>query len=644
MKPIVHLFILLCLPVWASAQAKPAVQLFHLSDVRLLESPFERAQKHDKQYLLEMKADRLLAPFMREAGLPAKAPGYTSWEQDGLDGHIGGHYLSALSLMYASTGDEQIGQRLDYMLSELERCQNANGNGYIGGVPGGRAAWEEVAAGNLNVQIGELNGKWVPLYNIHKTYAGLRDAWLYAGRVQAREMLVGMTDWAIRLVQNLSDEQIQEILRSEHGGLNETFADVAVITGDPKYMELAQKFSHRWLLDPLTEKRDVLTGMHGNTQIPKVVGYKRVADLTGNDDWSEAARFFWNNVVEKRSVCIGGNSAREHYQPIDDFSVMIDSNEGPETCNTYNMLRLTKLFYEASGEKEYMEFFERALYNHILSTQHQERPGLVYFTPMCPGHYRVYSQPETSMWCCAGTGMENQAKYGEMIYAHADGELFVNLFIPSRLQWREKGTEIVQENRIPDEECTTLTVNPERKTDFTLHIRYPEWVADGELTVTVNGKKVAVERNADGYVSIGRHWKKGDRVAVELPMRVRAEQMPDKSNFYAFCYGPVVLAAKTGVEDMPMLYADDSRWGHVANGHKIPLEELPLLVSDPDRLAGCLSKAGDESLAFRISNLYPAGKWDHLELIPFFRVHDSRYIIYWPQAVQDNRAAALQKE
>jgi len=387
-----------------------------------LDSPFKRAQDLDKKYLLDLDADRLLAPFLREAGLQKKAESYTNWENTGLDGHIGGHYVSALALMYASTGDEQIKNRLDYMISELKRCQDENGNGYIGGVPGGKAIWEEIAKGDIRASGFGLNNRWVPLYNIHKTYAGLRDAYLIAGNETAKDMLIKMTDWAIKLVSNLSEEQIQDMLRSEHGGLNETFADVAVITQNEKYLKLAHQFSHQLILNPLLAHEDKLTGLHANTQIPKVLGFKRIADIEGNESWSEASRFFWETVVEHRSVCIGGNSVREHFHPTNDFSSMITSNEGPETCNTYNMLRLSKMFYQTSLDKKYIDYYEKALYNHILSSQNPQTGGLVYFTQMRPGHYRVYSQPQTSMWCCVGSGIESHAKYGEMIYAHTSDD------------------------------------------------------------------------------------------------------------------------------------------------------------------------------------------------------------------------------
>lgn len=610
----------------------PRVKYFDLAYVRLLDSPFKNAQELDKKYLLELKADRLLAPFHRESGLPLKDESYTNWENTGLDGHIGGHYVSALSLMYASTGDDEIKNRLDYMISELKRCQDANGNGYIGGVPGGKAIWDEIANGKIDAGGFSLNGRWVPLYNIHKTYAGLRDAYLYAGSQEAKDMLIKMTDWAIKLVSKLSEEQMQDMLRSEHGGLNETFADVAAITGDEKYLRLAHQFSHKLILNPLLNKEDKLTGMHANTQIPKVLGYKRIADIEGNESWSEAAKFFWETVVEHRSVSIGGNSVGEHFNPVNDFSRMINHIEGPETCNTYNMLRLSRMLYETSLDKKYVDYYERALYNHILSTQHPDKGGFVYFTQMRPGHYRVYSQPHTSFWCCVGSGLENHAKYGEMIYAHSANDLYVNLFIPSHLSWSEKNIEVVQETNFPDESATKITINPKKTAVFTLNIRHPEWLKKGEARLSVNGKSIPLQVNSYGYIEINRKWKKGDVVTLEMPMNISVEQLLDKSNYYSILYGPIVLAAKTGTEDMAGLYADDSRGGHIAHGKQIAMKDMPIIVSDANDIPSKITPVVGKPLTFTLSGLYSEKYPENMELIPFFRLHESRYIIYWPQA------------
>ena len=470
-------FMLFCL----QAQQNARHTTFQSQDVQLLPGVFQDAQTVDMNYILELNPDRLLAPFLREAGLKPKAESYTNWENTGLDGHIGGHYVSALALMYASTGDKKILEKLNYMLDTWEQCQLANGDGYIGGVPGSKKLWADVAAGKINAGGFNLNNGWVPLYNIHKTYAGLNDAFVYAKSEKAKKMLVKFSDWMLNLTKNLDDKQIQDMLRSEHGGLNEIFADVAAITGDKKYMQLAYRFSHQFILQPLAQQQDKLNGLHANTQIPKVIGFERIAELNNDSAYGRAARFFWDNVVNHRSSAIGGNSVREHFHPITDFSSMISSEQGPETCNTYNMLKLSKMLFSYDGSEKYIEYYERALYNHILSTQHPDKGGFVYFTPMRPGHYRVYSQPQTSFWCCVGSGMENHGKYNELIYTSNKNNLYVNLFIPSRLNWKTQEVVITQNTRFPDEETVTFTINAKKASKFTLNLRYPAWVAAGAL-------------------------------------------------------------------------------------------------------------------------------------------------------------------
>ena len=581
------------------AQTNHQVSYFSLQDVKLLSSPFLQAQQTDLHYILALDPDRLSAPFLREAGLTSKAPSYTNWENTGLDGHIGGHYLSALSMMYAATGDTAIYHRLNYMLNELHRAQQAVGTGFIGGTPGSLQLWKEIKAGDIRAGGFSLNGKWVPLYNIHKTYAGLRDAYLYAHSDLARQMLIDLTDWMIDITSGLSDNQMQDMLRSEHGGLNETFADVAEITGDKKYLKLARRFSHKVILDPLIKNEDRLNGMHANTQIPKVIGYKRVAEVSKDDkdwnhaaEWDHAARFFWNTVVNHRSVCIGGNSVREHFHPSDNFTSMLNDVQGPETCNTYNMLRLTKMLYQNSGDVDnsnkpdprYVDYYERALYNHILSSQEPDKGGFVYFTPMRPGHYRVYSQPETSMWCCVGSGLENHTKYGEFIYAHRQDTLYVNLFIPSQLNWKEQGVTLTQETLFPDDGKVTLRIDKASKKKLTLMIRIPGWAGSSkDYAITINGqkKKYAIRPGVSTYLPIHRKWKKGDVITFNLPMEVSLEQIPDKKDYYAFLYGPIVLAASTGTEHLDGIYADDSRGGHIAHGKQIPLQEVPMLIGNP---------------------------------------------------------------
>ena len=624
---------------WIGAQKNQKYQkisYFQLQDVQLLDSNFKNAMNVDKQYILSLNPDRLLAPYFKEAGLKTNANNYPNWENTGLDGHIGGHYLSALSLMYASTGDFKIKERLDYMINQLEICQNASGNGYISGVPNGKAIWKEISEGNIRSSLFSLNDRWVPLYNIHKIYSGLRDAYWYTDSKKAKKMLIKLTDWMIATTSKLSRNQIQTLLISEHGGLNEVFADVYNITGDKKYLKLAKDFSQDTVLDPLLEKKDVLTGMHANTQIPKVIGFKRIADITNDQNWNQATDLFWQNVVHKRSVAIGGNSVSEHFNPITDFSGMMKSVEGPETCNTYNMLKLSKDLFATSGSSSYMDYYEKALYNHILSTQHNEKGGFVYFTPMRPGHYRVYSQPETSFWCCVGSGLENHGKYGEMIYAHTEQDLLVNLFIPSKLNWKEKNLTVTQINHFPESSETKLIFNLKNKSKFNLKLRIPDWTNASEIKILINDKEFPINKDQDGYSNISRTWKNGDIVVMQLQMHLSAEQLPDGSDYYAFKYGPIVLAAKYGTENQLGLYADDSRGGHIAHGMPIPLNDIPVIVSKSSSVLEHIKKENNEDLKFKLDGLYPKDKFkEGLELVPFNSIQAERYIIYWPQADED---------
>lgn len=631
--------------VGAEAGLPQKINTFPVSDVRLTSGMFKHAEDLDICYLMGLNPDRLLAPYMKEAGLKPKAENYPNWENTGLDGHIGGHYLSALSYMYASTGNEEIGKRLDYFLSELKRCQDASGNGYLCGVPDGKTIWNEIKEGKINANPFGLNDRWVPLYNIHKTYAGLRDAYLVAGKEEAKGMLVALTDWMMNIVSGLTDEQIQDMLRSEHGGLNEVFADVYAITGDEKYLELAKRFSHGFILDPLVEKKDMLTGNHANTQIPKVIGFKRIADLDGNQEWSSASEFFWNTVVENRSVSIGGNSVREHFHKSDDFSSMMTSEQGPETCNTYNMLRLTKLLYGTSGDVNYMDYYERALYNHILSSQNPVQGGFVYFTPMRSGHYRVYSQPQNCFWCCVGSGMENHARYGEMIYASRDNELIVNLFISSVLNWEETGMSFTQETSFPEKEQTRVIVKSEKPRKMKISFRCSEWLDKEKVEFKVNGGKVEAVFY-DGYYTINRKWKDGDTVEMSLPMTLRAVQLPDKSPYYSFMYGPVVLAADLGKERLDGQFADDSRGGHVASGPQLPLQNMPVIVGEEKDLLANLKRVSPDKLEFRLSGVYPS-RYDEMILKPFYKTHECRYMIYWELVSGDelkHRQAELAKQ
>lgn len=598
---------------------------FSLSDVRLLDGPFKKAQDLNVQTLLQYDTDRLLEPFLTEAGLTPKGIRFSNW--DGLSGHVGGHYLSALAMSYASTGNVECKSRMDYMLSELYACQEANGNGYLGGIPGSKSLWAEVKAGKFIL----FNNAWVPWYNLHKTFAGLRDAWLYGNNEQARTMFLKLCDWGIDVISGLSDTQMQSMLDKEFGGMNEVYADAFQMTGERKYLDAAKKFTHNMLFDSMAKNIDNLDNLHANTQIPKAIGFARIAQLDQTDvNYLKASVYFWETVVYHRSLALGGNSRSEHFPTASACEDYTTQREGPESCNTYNMLKLTEDLFKIDPQASYIDFYERALYNHILSTQHPEHGGYVYFTPARPRHYRVYSAPNEAMWCCVGSGMENHGKYGQMIYTHnGNDSLFINLFIPSVLNWNINDITLTQETNFPDEESTTLTIKSTSARQFKLLIRHPGWVKNG-INVTINGENYEQASQPESYLCIDRIWKDGDKIMVSLPMTASYEQMPNVSNYIALMYGPILLGAKTGSQGLDGLVADDGRWSHIANGLLMELNAAPIIEGNRDSILQCLKPVEGKPLNFLAQGLFPdQPNYQSLVLEPFFRIHDSRYMMYW---------------
>ncbi len=617
------------------AQARLYPNEFPLGDVTLLDGPFKHARDLNIQTLLKYDIDRILAPFRKEAGLPLKGELYPNWQ--GLDGHIGGHYLTAMAMNYAATGNTECKSRMEYMISELRECQDANeknhpewGIGYIGGIPNSNKIWSTFQKGDFRT----YNSTWAPWYNIHKLYAGLRDAWSYTGNEEAKAIFLKLCDWAIKISSGLSDEQMQSMLNMEHGGINETLADAFAITGDEKYLIAAKRFSHRMLLDAMSSDIDNLDNKHANTQIPKAIGFQRIAELSDDRKYTESGRFFWQTVTSKRSLAFGGNSRREFFPATASCIDFINDVEGPESCNSYNMLRLTEGLFRTKPSAGYADYYEKTLYNHILSTQHPEHGGYVYFTPARPRHYRVYSAPNQAMWCCVGTGMENHGKYNQFIYTHNQDSLFLNLFIASELTWREKGIKIRQETGFPDEEQTLLKII-EGSSGFTLMVRYPGWINDGEFKILVNGKAVHVKSHPSSYVSITRKWKTGDRIQVILPMHNTIEHLVNVPKYIAFMHGPILLGAKTGTEDLKGLVADDSRWGQIPSGQKLPVDKAPILIdANISSVAVKLSPVKDKPLTFTMQGIKMVNPIN-VVLEPFFRIHDARYMMYWMALTND---------
>ena len=611
------------------AQTKLYPNEFSLGEVKLLDSPFKKAQDLNLQVLLKYDVDRMLAPYRKEAGLTAKAKTYPNW--DGLDGHIAGHYLTAMALYYASTGNAECKRRMEYMLSELKICQDANslnnstwGVDYLGGFPNSTKLWTSFKKGDLSI----YNAAWAPFYNLHKMYAGLRDAYVYCGYDNAKVMFLKFCDWGISISSGLTDEQIDIMLNMEHGGMNEMFADAYQMTGDQKYLIAAKRYSHRMLLDPMSQGIDNLDNKHANTQIPKVVGFERIAELSKDQKYAKAGSFFWETVTTNRSLALGGNSRREHFPNAESCTDYVNDADGPETCNSNNMLKLTENLFRVRPEAKYADYYERTIYNHILSSQHPEHGGYVYFTTARPRHYRIYSAPNEAMWCCVGTGMENHGKYNQFIYTHSKDSLFLNLFIASELNWKDKKIKFKQETTFPYEEQTKFTVT-EGSAKFKLMVRYPSWVSDGALKITVNGKNVSYSANPSSFIAIDRSWKKGDVVEIKLPMHNTIEYLPNVSQYVAFMHGPILLGAKTGTEDLRGLIANDSRFGQYPGGQKLPIDKAPILVEDDIKtLANKLVPIKGKPLNFTL-NVKMVNPIDQITLEPFYKIHDSRYMMYW---------------
>ena len=611
------------------AQDKLYNNEFPLADVQLLDGPFRHARDLNIEVLLKYDVDRLFAGFRKEAGLQEKAKTFPNW--DGLEGHIGGHYLSALAMNYAATGNAECKKRMEYILTELKACQQANGKnnpewaiGYVGSVPNGKKIWSTLLQGDFAA----YQAAWVPWYNVHKMYAGLRDVWLYTGNGEAKEIFIKFCDWGINITSQLSDAQMQSMLDMEHGGMNEIFADAYQLTNDEKYLTAARRFSHNILLEAMAIRNDNLDNKHANTQVPKVVGFERIGELTNDPKYKAAGDFFWETVTTRRSLAFGGNSRREFFPSVKSAADFVRDVEGPESCNSYNMLKLTEDLFRVNPLAKYADYYERALYNHILSTQHPVHGGYVYFTPARPRHYRVYSSPNEGMWCCVGSGMENHGKYSQFIYTHKGDALYVNLFVNSELNWSEQKIRIRQQTFFPDEEKTRLIIT-EGNAMFSLMVRYPSWVKDGALKISVNGKSLTVNNKPSSYISIKRLWKKGDSVIVSLPMHNSIEQLPNVPNYVAVMHGPVLLGAKTGTEDLKGIVAGDGRWAHIAGGKKLPLDKAPIIIADDlTSFAKNLKAVPGKEQTFTA----PTAKIINplkFQLEPFYKIHDARYMMYW---------------
>ena len=626
----------------AAAQSEIYPQHFDLQEVTLLEGPMKTMMETNDRLLLEYDADRLMTPFIRQAGLSKdssskyygweeKHPNFPNWGGDAgfdLSGHVGGHYISALALAYAASNDAgtkaKMKEKLDYCLAIMKDCQDAYKDdtkglkGFIGGQPLNHI-WTGLYAGDISEF--RRSGGWVPFYCQHKVLAGLRDAFLYADSQVGKELFRGLADWSVNLVSNISDEQMQQVLGSEHGGMNETLVDAYKIFGDKKYLEAAKKYSHRQMIDGMkTFNPTFLDGKHANTQVPKYIGFERAwQEDKSLTDYRNAVRNFWNDVAQNRIVCIGGNSISEHFQSHQNGHLYINNMEGPESCNSNNMLKLSEDLFDDTHDAKYADFYEATMWNHIMSTQDPKTGGYVYFTSLRPLSYRIYSQVNQGMWCCVGTGMENHSKYGHFIYTHSatNDTLYVNLFTASELNSKKFG--IRQETKFPYETKSTFTITKGGK--YTIAVRKPSWASE-------DGKA--------SYVCTTKNWKKGETFSVDLPMKLRYEECPDYKSYIAFKYGPILLAARTETEaQLPNEYGGEGRMDHSPGARSAakPLSSAPLLIGNRSEVLSNIELKDPTKLSFTL-------KTDKgtLPLEPFYSIQHSRYSCYFFQGTKEDYA------
>ncbi len=585
-------------PAPVPLQARP----FPLGDVRLLDGPFRSAMQRDIEYILSLDPDRLLHTFRLNAGLPSTAEPLGGWEKPDIElrGHTLGHYLSACSLLYASTHDVRFKQRIDRVVAALAEVQDAlakNGSnpGYLSAFPESfMDRWDAPAR------------VWAPWYTLHKVMAGLLDSYELAGNRQALEVLKKMAAWTKFRVDRRSPEQLERSMNNEIGGIMEVLANLYGITKDPDHLAAARAFHHKAILDPLARGEDPLDGKHANTQIPKLIGAARLYELTGDPQYKRMSEFFWQRVALARSFVHGGHSDDEKFFPVDQFATHLGP-ETAETCNTYNMLKLTRHLFSWHPSEQLMGFYERALFNHILASQDPVKGGFVYYTTVKPGHFKTYSTPTKSFWCCVGTGMENHARYTDAIYFEDKDSLWVNLFLASELDWKEKGVTLRQETHFPDDDTIRFSVKVKSPVRFVLNLRHPVW-ANG-MAIRLNHKSVDAG-TAGSYAKLERNWKTGDVIDVKLPMQVHTEILPGVPDQIAFLYGPIVLAGELGNQGIAEDYAEDQR--HFS---KLPAASVPELSGTS------LTAVKDKPLTFTAAG--------GVELIPMYRMHHQHYTLYW---------------
>ncbi len=586
---------------------------FALRDVQLLDGEWSALMEKNRQYLLALESDRLLHTFRLTAGLPSTAEPLGGWESPNVElrGHFLGHYLSGCAQMSVSARDAEIKAKADSIVSELARCQKANGNGYISAFP--PAFFERL----------KTTGKvWAPWYTVHKILAGIFDMYVLTGNTQALGVLEGMADWTAKWAEPIGDAEMQNILKVEFGGMAEVLNNLYSVTGDKRHAELAGRFEKRSFLDPLANQRDELKGLHANTHIPQAIGAARKYELTGDPRYRTIAQYFWSQVVGHHSYCTGGNSNHEHFDAPDQLASALSATT-EECCCTYNMLKLTRHIISWTGDAAAAEYYERALFNGIIGTMNPRDGMTMYYVPLASGYWKMFGIPRQSFWCCTGTGVENFSKLQDSIYFHDDKSLYVNLFVASALDWRDKGVTVRQDTKFPDEQQSQLSFRCDHPLPLELRVRIPSWAGEG-AAVKVNGMPVAGVQ-AGSYLSIRRTWKSGDKIDVKLPMKLHVEATPDDPGLQAFLYGPLVLAGRLGSDGLTAEAQSGDRTqqvkSHFLRGDPKPAPPLRSPFPGP---ATWIQPTAGKRLTFRIT-----GQERDISLIPLNQLFDERYAVYF---------------
>jgi DUF1680 family protein len=595
-----------------TARGRITAQPFDLRQVKLGPGPFRDAMEVNRRFLLGLDPDRLLHNFRVTAGLPSSAEPLGGWEapENELRGHFVGHYLSACSLLGVSLDDSELLARSSQLVAELARCQQPNG--YLSAFP------EEFFD-----RLREGRGVWAPFYTIHKIMAGLLDTHTLGGSDQALDVLRGMARWTAGWSGPLSEAHMARVLEREYGGMNELLYNLADVTGREQYQALAHRFDQETFFAPLAAGRDELAGLHANTNIPKIIGAARRYELTGQERYRRVAGYFWETVTGRRTYCTGGTSDDEGWHDADALSKQLGGYTH-ECCCTYNMLKLTRHLFGWTADPALADFYERALFNGVLGTQHPADGQKLYYVAMQSGYWKLFGQPLHSFWCCSGTGAESHAKFGDSIYFHDDNGIWVNLFIASEVHWADKGVTLTQETRFPDEDSTTLTVRCARPVRMALRVRVPWWATQGG-TATLNGRTLDAFSAPSSYLVLNRVWKSGDRVKVTMPMALHACAMPDDPSVRAVMYGPLVLAGKLGADGLTpeTIRAEPTRPRAIPE-YRVDPVKLPALKPSGEDLASWIKPVEGRSLEFRTT-----GQVQDVTLVPFNRVLDERYGIYW---------------